>query len=1175
MKRSALIRYLTLILSILMVLSLFACDNKNEGDKDKENRTDAAVETDGKESGDGEDESDPDVESEKDTGDGESAPEQPTDPETENRDGFEDTDEQLYLSAQRLYVYASPSFSAEKVGTLVFGDRIDIVAYNSESGWYKIALGESVGYIPIYEGYFSAGDPTADETDGSDETDPEEETECYHPYAATEEGHYKPACSVCGKKDGKVQQHEYAERVDDGGDVWIYAFACTVCDYVAYEHEVSYSINAFYAPGELSAVDTDATFSGSFAFEMGTGFALFTMGSGGSGTVKVVESQDAESESGRYMVMKVRLPSSQSRFSVSVRSLSASKSYSMVFEDLKPGWVTVIADMTTAVTTGSDGTKTGYHPNADGEYYLSYLGINGRVLEGEHFDVAYVMICDSIEDAKSFTANEKQVFAYSDVVSGEREFFKKPCVDKDGNEIKHSFISTDEGHSVSEPCYQCGLEAVENEPHTYTQMRVNGELTYACSVCEHLQFGYYLNKYISAEEINKNALVYYKIDRTLMTEGEHSYPRFTGRGQTAQVIFARNNWATANAPDQVAAAFSVGRGDLLVIRMRTNTPSVKFIMMLGGIPGKEKEVVLPTSLATVVSESGAESVEYGWTTYVIDLPRAIQSVYPADENGEYKLHNFYFQIGTGSSGADFTSDVYYDIDYMAFVDSWDEIKNLVVDETVVKVNATADGTIVKTQEQECVGEHSWGENVDGNVYSYLCVNCGKNLKTVTLPECVKQYFSGYEVARNAVTYAAAPGYVGEKSVGLDGDVVFGSINYYSEIWWSRHQQDYNHGTTGAALNNKYYNVGSAKYFVVRMRNTNNQKNVEFYISTTGRNGEGYAVAPDGTETRPTSSGMITLTSPAQAATAGEWTTYVFDLEALIPEYYVRDPESGDYIIDTFGIARSRDDNVTDIEFMAFVEGGWEEIDSITPDETVVFATDRKTKTYSILKTANGACEICSCEYKAVSGEDGSVSYEYRCAVCGTLASAHKVSADINKYYALDAMTKYGATDNGIKEESGVVYHSFAFNGSAGHIFVNGSNGYTDMGDDTGSLLVLKYRAAGDASVTLEVGTEDKNVIGSWGTAGSVDCDVSVSRLAGKISTGWCVAVIDLSVYNYTCNADQNVQVRLTTASSSIDIAYVAIVDSEDEAKELIDGTLDSSYVYYSDWKGDGEIKSVS
>ena len=53
------------------------------------------------------------------------------------------------------------------------------------------------------------------------------------------------------------------------------------------------------------------------------------------------------------------------------------------------------------------------------------------------------------------------------------------------------------------------------------------------------------------------------------------------------------------------------------------------------------------------------------------------------------------------------------------------------------------------------------------------------------------------------------------------------------------------------------------------------------------------------------------------------------------------------------------------------------------------------------------------------------------------------------------------------------------------------------------------------------------------------------------------------------------QVRLTTASSSIDIAYVAIVDSEDEAKELIDGTLDSSYVYYSDWKGDGEIKSVS
>ena len=54
---------------------------------------------------------------------------------------------------------------------------------------------------------------------GSDESESisETETKCEHPYAAKPEGHWKPACDICGKKEGKVQDHEYVEFQEDEG----------------------------------------------------------------------------------------------------------------------------------------------------------------------------------------------------------------------------------------------------------------------------------------------------------------------------------------------------------------------------------------------------------------------------------------------------------------------------------------------------------------------------------------------------------------------------------------------------------------------------------------------------------------------------------------------------------------------------------------------------------------------------------------------------------------------------------------------------------------------------------------------------------------------------------------------------------------------------------------------
>lgn len=916
-----------------------------------------------------------------------------------------------------------------------------------------------------------------------------------HGYWASEDGHLKPACEHCGKGEGRVQSHEYDEKIDDAGNAWAYVFRCSICRYIAYEHIVPYKITSFFSAGELSGIDTNKTFSSEFRFDMGTGFASYTMSSAGTGKIMISNGEEIDIESGKYLVMKLRLPASQSGFTVSIKSACASKSYNMTFSELRPGWVTVIVDMTKAASVGNDGALAGYHADSNGEYYLAELVLNCRVQAEESLDIAYVMICDTLDEANSFATNEKQVYLYEDIHSEAPTFINRPCTDKDGNEIVHSFESNENGHTVKEGCHQCGLRAVEDEEHSFAHMRVDGELTYACTVCGYLQFGCNLNKYFSAQDINENALVYYKVDRSILTENDVEFTRFTGQTTTAQVIFARHNASTESsvlqsAKDQMAAAFPVGKGTLLVVRMRTNDPSVKFSMQLGGAPNKEIKVTFPTGLATVVSDADAEITEYGWTTYVIDLARAIPNVYIPDENGEYKLHNFYFQMEKGDSGTEFSAGVKFDIEYAAFVDSWDELKIIVTDETVVKVNASNDGTIVKTQEQECVGDHSWGENVEGNTYSYLCVNCGKPVKTTKIPDGVQKYISGFEAARNATVYALP----GTRSIGVDADnTVFGRVNGCGQLWWMRDQKDYADGNTGTSLDGKTFDVGNSKYLVVRLRTDNNAKNFEFYISTTAKNGTPRTEAEVEDKkpiTVPTSSGIVMLTSPVTASTVGQWTTYVFDLEELIPEYYVKDSESGTYILDTFGIYCSKDYNA-DIDFIAFVDGGWEEIDALTPDETVVYATHYQNKTFSIMDAATGKCSDDRHSY-IYSGElqkDGSTTYTYACGGCGDLLYSKNVPSEVTHFMSGDNVAtgasmylSGGTTSVGVGDD-GIFYGRISNHGQilwmrhehdfAGKTDVRLNNKFIDVGE--AKYFVLRMKTS-DASkyFQLSISTTGKN-----------------------------------------------------------------------------------------------------
>ncbi|MGM9644773.1 MAG: hypothetical protein ACI3X1_06775 [Eubacteriales bacterium] len=318
-----------------------------------------------------------------------------------------------------------------------------------------------------------------------------------HPYLSDLSGHWKGACEICGKAAGQPQNHEFEEIIEDDGDLYVYSFRCTVCNYVAYEQEVPYEANSFYSAGNLSS-KTAAGFTKSVGSDKGLGYASFSSAGGGRTELVVMKDGEPDEPSGAYLVMKVRLAQSQTSFSAKIRSVYApDESQTMTFKGLKGGWVTLIVDLSKAATVKSvtvngvkQSVKVGYHPDAAGDYYLADFRIVASAGAGEHFDISYVMFCDTLEDAQNFTKNENSVYVYSDVLNKDPDIVEKPCVDENGNLVKHNYILNPDGtHTLKEDCPYCGLMAVENEPHALGEaiVEVDGvtHVTYVCGICKY------------------------------------------------------------------------------------------------------------------------------------------------------------------------------------------------------------------------------------------------------------------------------------------------------------------------------------------------------------------------------------------------------------------------------------------------------------------------------------------------------------------------------------------------------------------------------------------------------------------------------------------------------------------------------------------------------------------
>ncbi len=979
-----------------------------------------------------------------------------------------------------------------------------------------------------------------------------------HDYTSNLEGHWKPECPHCGKEAGEPLNHEYEEKVIDEGDLLVYSFRCTICKYRAYEQEVPYEINAFYSAGDLSYTDTSGALTGKFGFEAGVGYASYSSEKGGSATVVVASNGEIGDSSGRYLVMKVRLPKSQSQFTASVKSVGVYGAQTMIFSSLRSTWTTIIVDLTKTATvkpvkdssTGiTKDEKHGYH-DIGGEYFLGDLRLSVTAGEGESFDVAYVMMCETLEDAKAFTEGEKNIVTYNDILNEQPDVESGKCYDENGNEIIHKYIINDDGtHSLKESCHQCGLAAVENEPHSYAQtIDENGEYTYACGACGHSKYGATINKYISSAEIDRIGHSYYKINKLGITEDEggFDYASFSGQSTTAQIIFARTGFNDAEA----ASAFPVGDASLFIIRMRTNDPKVSFGIQFGTPEAPVTNFRFPTAVAAD-----------GWATYVVDLAALMPTSYVADANGEYTVQNFYFHIG----GADFTSEVIYDVDFMAFVDQWSEIGVLTPDENVINVTAANVGGWVTTADKQCVGgAHTASVVVEDGKYVVVCGSCGYKIREYAVPSDIERFMPAETLA--GITAAAGGIDVTQMIEGEgENEVSFVrldnmQINNDREAWMGWNVMS----TSKAPI--------SGQYMIMKFRLPKDQLGQTFLDMYTA--------------TKQTLAAGMRVT--INTSEDNEWHTVVIDLSKCVPDpatYFVADEdgyhvrylqmrvfsghqakamldENGNQVKKTYvnsnGETKEYNAQETkptpemymDIAYIAYCDNIGD-VTEIVDTETYEFY--EASGTASIRNGEDGSCFTHSYS-DVVDGE----THKIVCSGCGDVAKTFTVSTDINFYADLGKMDHYNSTlSKGVfDEDEKIVFNRYEGSANA-HLNLTGGGGagtWTADTYQTGKYIAIKYRTGGGV-FALYISTKNNgNSIEFPTNTTRPEYSAVATKTVPTCDGKWTVALIEITsdMTYYTTDSEQEIAIMISASGTyALDIAYVAVVDSEDEAKTLL------------------------
>jgi hypothetical protein len=242
------------------------------------------------------------------------------------------------------------------------------------------------------------------------------------------------------------------------------------------------------------------------------------------------------------------------------------------------------------------------------------------------------------------------------------------------------------------------------------------------------------------------------------------------------------------------------------------------------------------------------------------------------------------------------------------------------------------------------------EEKDGNtVYTATCVNCGEVCYERVVPASVVKFYTGKDFATTATTYYQA----GKGTVEYDAQngIIFGRESGNLQMLWHRSQLDMKFDTGSSQRTTQ--DIGEARFFVIRLRTSNTERTLKLNYSTTGHNSP-TAIA---TEADPDKRGLdgvkgleigeeyataigystINFNIPSTAK-AGEWVTYVVDLEAVVSEVHKKAEGAESIVVDTFYFDQNDKEGTLGVEYMAFVEGDWSDVGALVGSGEVINIT---------------------------------------------------------------------------------------------------------------------------------------------------------------------------------------------------------------------------------------------
>ncbi len=568
-----------------------------------------------------------------------------------------------------------------------------------------------------------------------------------------------------------------------------------------------------------------------------------------------------------------------------------------------------------------------------------------------------------------------------------------------------------EGHVVK-ACEYCGAAAGELEPHTAVEdaVEAGGETvyTYTCSVCEYevakITVSANINSYLTGSALCVGGA--YKASSSVV---DYFY-RLTSKDVTMEQSWICEPYhltdagtlGTGNPPTAAGDAniekIDAGKAQFMVIKLRADKVK-SFDVQLGTTAFTHEDQTAGNRGGILNGMSIVPTSD--WSVFVFDLSLfGTKAAADADGNRIIDTLRFSTTGGTEVGG-------YIDVAYIAFVDGWTEVDELVGDDekdTVVQVTGSKttklvnpDGTPHTVVPVETV------ETTETQVkYVVTCSCCNRVAQTVTVPASVNAYITPYELFRMSFSDWKCTDAIIDGVYHLAGT----AENAGAQQQWLRDPLDHSAGGTKEDVS--HINVGTAKWMVIKAKASNLAQRFSVGISTTGKN-----------STHPQSNRDGFAIFTPKFTEVDTWTTFVIDLSAVMSNVYVA--VDGSYVIDSFYLdfGNMPLESTFDIEYFAFVDD-WKEIEAvagkttvqnvIAKDGTAVEINSDGTCVEHTFTTLANKCDVCAAVTEhtcADANADNACdlcaghvhSYNTlakKCDACGEIADHECADADLNE-----------------------------------------------------------------------------------------------------------------------------------------------------------------------------------